>query len=562
MRLVALLVVAVACSGGDGPRPRRPELVASSPRLPPLEPIDPDTRGAAYLTALASQIQPRWGQFLEDCRLRLPADHPLNTPTLVAAVELVIAPCARPPCRRGLEHRFITTSGNRDFDTAVVEVLREITPPPAPPELESDDGLLHLRWTFARDRRQAGPASAQVMVIELPLATTVTRLLDRGELDRAARRLAAAPLDAPERLDAAQLVMIAALREGLASSDGYTREAALEAVERTRLAALARDVHRLVGEAGAYRVQAIRAAAALRDPAVLPALLDGLAGELDDRPEIALAKIQALAALGAHAEAARVIHAALATPSKTRAVATAVAALAIVPDPALAPGLAKWFARGDAEVRQSVCAALPAAAPARAGAIVARGLRDPDATVRGTCADAAARHGKRAAVPRLVELVRDRDEAVRARAIAALGVLDPRSRPRSALRDRAPRVRAAAAVGASEADLRILAVDRDPDVRAAAIAALGERAPELALAAARDPAAQVRRAAVEGIIDDALLDRLGADADPDTATAALSRLAARRGRAAITRQLLERLVAATPKSRERVRIARAWLLAR
>ena len=31
-------------------------------------------RGAAYLTAVALQLQPGWGQFLDDCRLRLAAD--------------------------------------------------------------------------------------------------------------------------------------------------------------------------------------------------------------------------------------------------------------------------------------------------------------------------------------------------------------------------------------------------------------------------------------------------------------------------------------------------------
>jgi hypothetical protein len=143
-------------------------------------------------------------------------------------------------------------------------------------------------------------------------------------------------------------------------------------------------------------------------------------------------------------------------------------------------------------------------------------------------------------------------------AITALGA----KRPRAALTDRSPRVRAAAAIGSSEAELIALAKDPDPDVRAAAIEALGNRAPDVVLAAARDPAAQVRRAAAAALSDDAVLATLSTDVDPAVATAALVRHAARRGRAAITTELVNRLAAAAPRSLERVRIARSWLLAR
>ncbi len=594
--LLAAGIVLAACGPTRGGAGGRPKLAASSPRLSPPQPIDPHARGAAYLAALGNQIQPRWGQFLEDCRLRLPADHPLNAPALVASVELVIGEDGR-----FVEQRLINGSGNGDFDRVIMEVLREVVAGKPPEELESDDGRVHLKWLFARDRRQAGPATAEVIVIELPLVATVQRLLDRGELERATTRLAAAPAADRERLAATELVMIAALREGLASSDGTTREAALDAVAHTKIAALAPDVQRLVAASGQIeqRVKAIEAAAALGDPAVVPVLVDGLTTDFDERPEVALAKVAALVALGRSEDAARAIHAVLGTGGGSgdgkrgdgtrdgkrgdgtrdttdhkRAIAAAVSALAIVPEPKLARELGAWFTRGDAEVRQSVCQALPAAvidgaavdgaAVGRASELIGRGLRDPEASVRAACASAAARRGMRAdraTIRRLVELVRDRDEVVRARAVAALGVLDRTARPRAALDDRASPVRAAAAIGAADAELRTLVKDKDPDVRAAALAALAERAADLALAAARDPASQVRRAAVAGITDDALLEKLAGDADPEVATAALVRHAARRGRAAITTSLLERLLAATPKSLERVRIARAWLLA-
>jgi TonB family protein len=567
VRSLLVVLVALGCSGGSG-APKHPTLVPSSPRLPALQPIDPNAHGAPYLTTLANQIQPRWAQFLEDCRMRLPGDHPLNIASLTTDVELVIERSGK------LTARVMQPSGNSDFDDAALEVLREAAPAAPPPELESDDGLVHVHWVFARDRRQAGPATASVIVVELPLIATVKRMLDAGNIARAAKRLAAAPASDAERQPATELVMIAALREGLESSDGYTREAALEAVRGVRLAVLAPDVQRLITSAGQIeqRVQAIAASAALGDMSALPLLVDELAQSFEDRPEIALAKVSALAVLGRPEEAARAIKDALAHPEHKRGLATAIAALAIVPDDKLASQLAKWFGRGDAEIRQSVCLALPQAAPQQALALVMRGLRDPDANVRATCATSAVRPlvtgtkavraWNRELADRLVALTRDRDESVRVHAVAALGSVDPSLRPRDVFRDRAARVRAAAVIGASDADLRALAADNDADVRAAAIATLADRASDIATTAAADKASQVRRAAVAGVTDDTLLEKLANDADPEVATAALVRYGARRGRAAITTELLARLVTATPKSLERVRIARSWLLAR
>lgn len=552
-RVLALMVALTACGGrgGEGEEVASPRVVARGVPLPSPAPIAPNARGAAFLGTLAGHIQPRWSQFLEDCRLRLGADHPLNMASLTADLEIVLAG----ETGKLVEVRVIQTSGNSDFDGAAREILNELPATPPPAALESDDGRVHVHWVFARDRRQAGAATATIMAIELPLVTTVQRLLERGAIARAAQRL----VGVTGGESATELVMIAALREGLASSDGSTREAALEAVTRTKLAALASDVHGLIEEDGQQRqrVLAITASAALGDKRVVPALVAGLAQDLETRPEIALAKIAALVALEERAAAAK----AIAQPRK-HASATAVAALALVPDPALAPALGTWLARGDAEMRQAVCAALPAAAPAQAAAVIARGLRDADASVRANCVLAAARGNTNLA--RLGELARDRDEAVRARAVAALATREPVRR--QALQDRSPRVRAAAAAGANELDLRTLAADKDPDVRAAAVASalarFPERAADLARTAAGDAAAVVRRAAVPGLSDDARLEQLAGDDDPDVATAALGRYAQRRGRAAVTAALLQRLAAATPKSLERVRIARAWLLAR
>jgi hypothetical protein len=401
-------------------------------------------------------------------------------------------------------------------------------------------------------------------------------------LVRAANRLAAAPPTDGERLAATELVMIAGLREGLASSDGFTREAALEAVASAKLAVLAPDVHALVAANGQtqQRVHAIATSAVLGDAAVVPMLVDNLVADFDERPEVALAKVGALASLGKIDEATSAIHAILDPNSKhtTRATATAIAALGLAPDAKLALSFGRWFATGDADTRQAVCRALPNAAlvahsprdigRGQATIVVGKGLLDADASVRAACIGAVQVSDGRWVrgnpfVRLLLDLVRDRDETVRARAIAALGKLAPAQRPHVGPGDRAPQVRAAAAIGATDAELQRLAKDKDPDVRAAAIANLAERGDtELATAAARDTASQVRKAAITGITDDALLEALAGDSDPDVATAAIARYGAHRGRAAVTTAFLQRLVAATPKGLERVRIARAWLLAR
>jgi HEAT repeat protein len=553
MRRLAILAV-IGCAG----QPASPQLVASSARLPPPMPADPGARGAAYLTQVAAQLQPRWGDFLEDCRLRLPRSHPLNTTTLAATFDLAIS-------KRGaiVERKQVETSGNGDFDTAIADVLADASPlPPPPGELLSDDELAHVRWQFARDRRQAGPATARVLFVELPLLGVVDSLLARGELERAARRIAAAPPDHPDRGAAAERAMIGALREALDSPDGTARRVAVEAAGRARVHELAPAVRAELARAGdpALRHAAIVAVGALGDRAAAPALIAALRDDLALHARSALARVAALVELGHARDAAAAVRAELdAGPNPI-----ALAALFAVPIPALEPRLATWAGSRQASTRGAVCAALPAAAPQTAGALIVRGLRDADATVRAMCADAAARsdrlHRDAAIAKRLRELARDRDRSVRARAVAALAVLDP-GHPVRALDDPAPEVRAAFAAAASEAELRALAGDRVAEVRAAAVTALGDRAGDELRRAASDPSAAVRRAAIALLGDADALERLSRDDSPEVATAALVRLTELRGRAALTSPLLERIAAAPAGSPERARIALAWLLA-
>jgi TonB family protein len=591
VRLLALVAVA-AC----GPATPPPVLAQpGAPRLPPPAPIDPARPGAAYLSSVALQLQPGWGQFLDDCRLRLPARHPLNAMALAATEDLVIDRAGRV-----VDVRLAHSSGNAEFDRAVHDAIADIHafgPPPL--ELVSDDDRAHLRWLFARDRRQAGPATAEVVRVELPIAGVTAHLIADGDLARAARRVALAPPSA-DQAAATRRVMVAALAEALHGGDTAVRLAAVAAIAAAHVTELAGDVRALLADTTGPELLlgAIAAAVALGDresTAVLTAAVRfdfgghgdsaPVIGELHPRPFVTLALLRALVTLGAPFEVqVPVMHALAASKTPPHPILIEANAIAPLASDAM---LAGWFARGDARTRAAVCvglaglAARPGTAPDRAEALLQRGLADRDAMVRARCTESAAvlsrdaqTHAQTKYAARFVaairELERDRDREVRAAAIAAAAVIDPAhlvdASADSAAEVRVAYIQALVLAGAPDAaKLRALADDRDVDVRATAWGALAAVAPpDRAMVArgAADPASQVRAAAVAILDDETTLDHLAASDDaPEVRTAALVRLAHLRGRDRSTPQLLERLASAAPHSADRARVALAWLLA-
>lgn len=569
MRRLALVLGVVACGHAAAPPPRT--ATAGAPRLLPPLPADPSARGAAYLNQVALQLQPGWGQFLDDCRLRLPATHALNMMTLAATVDFAVDPRGR------IGDIALHGSGNADFDEAVRDALADAQPLAAPPDdLMSDDDRVHLTWLFARDRRQAGPATAAVVQLDLPVGGVVKRLVDAGDLVRAARRVARAP-GGDERTAAILTIMNHALAEALGSADSATRRAAVAAIGRAHLRELAPDVRGMLRSTTdtELRLVAIEAALALEDSEAAPLILEQLPVDLPEHSRLALAETRALVGLGHASDAAGALQADLAATNPPHP--NTLQALAVAPVPAVAKRLADWMEHGDARTRFGVCAALGGQGADLA--LLARGLRDPDATVRVACTDSArgrASDPKAASlVPRIRELSRDRDRQVRAHALAAIVALDP-THVVSAADDPAAEVRAAFATALatalpseSETDLRTLIDDRDADVRAAAwasLVALAAAPPDrtdLAAHAVHDTAPQVRLAALPALdVDDELVHLATSDDSPDVRTAATIQLAGRRGRAASEPVLLERLAVAPPASAERVRVALAWLLAR
>ncbi len=580
----AWLVIGVALAACPGARSQvAPSQAPAPPRLLPPPPlVDLETPDTVYRTAVALQLQPSWAQFLDDCRLRLPAGHPLNVMSLVATAQLAIDATGT------VVDMHLETSGNADFDRAVRQVIEDAAPLPRPPRaLWADDDLVHVRWQFARDRRQAGPATARIESHDLPVREVTARLVEAGDLARAAQRIRREPPSA-DRDAATYALMTAALREAVVdSTDGTVRRAAIESIGRCGVRELAPVVRELLTSTSdvEVRVAALATSARLADRAAASIALDHFRTDLLDDRRLALAQAELLASLHADADVATVLRDQLSRAAAPEP--TALAALAIVPIPELSSRIVGWTRSADSRVREAACSALVGVPRSEAVRALARGLGDRDAGVRAACLDTVRRRARdgelHALAPQVKKLAADRDTLVRATAIATLAELDPAALEGHAA-DRSPEVRAAYAaalarassIAPSEIDaehtLALMLDDQDAGVRAAAWTAWLSLAPgpashaaraSRALRAATDSSPLVRAASLRGLDDDAVLARLATlDDDTDVRMSAMVALAGRRGRSGISDLVLTRLADAVPASAERVRTATAWLLAR
>jgi len=570
------------------------------------------------------QLQPGWTQFLEDCRLRLPATHPLNVMTLETTADISVDAEGR------VVDISISGSGHPDFDRAVKQVVTDAAPLPKPPiALWSDDNRAHLRWLFARDRRQAGPATAQVVEYLWPLRDAVAKLVVAGDLTRAAKRIKREPVGVGADRDKATTdLMVAGLREALASNDGAVRRAAVEVIGEALVAPLVEEVDQLLVSTSdvELRLAAIATTAAIGEHGVVHGMFQQLKTDIKTDRKVALAEVDALIRLDASGEVATLLRDELTAPKGPNPIALhALGRLAV---PAVNAQLAAWQRGNDPRIRAGVCAATIQVPVGVATSLLAKGLRDRDASVRAACLDAVTERMELAkdqaadtfvgsgSIDRVIELVKDRDVLVRAAAIKALAavqaespygdpapplhgdgkktprkvhIFDPAAFPDLSA-DNAAEVRVAYMRAITQLSLlrpmeggraRVVPLldDRDADVRAAAwdaLVALLRRPVDKIEAdpppddfdrriarATKDSAATVRLAVIEAITDDVILIRMaGGDDDGEVRTRALVRTVGRSGRAQSTDLLLGRFAAASPGSAERVRDALAWHLAK
>lgn len=516
LRLVLAGSLAVAACGGAndaaGPKPPRP--ANPNPR-PPLgaEPPAPDgIAGEPWLEALHARIAQRWSEgFLESCRVGLPNEHPLNDPKLEAKISLTIAPDGRLTAMA-----MTTSSGNTEYDAAVMEVMRDVGDqlPPTPRSLRGDDELVHIGWTFARDERQAGLAGVTVDRQLWAIEKAVPLLVEQGNVDDALRRLAGAPEQASVELS--RLVAGAIVARAFApETEAGARVAAVRAAGRGGLLKVAPTLIELARADRdlAVRVAAIDALGELRHAPAAPLLLEIVAGLDGERSAAAAA---ALVKLDKGADAWSRIAPKLGEPASRSAALIAAGqlgapgstqALAAVLNDAKAPRTERVLAAdalGAVGGRPGGEAALKALAPAAIAG---------DAALRAAAAGALAKAGvaggrSRSVAYKLVPLLKDKDPRVQAAGITAAGLLggDPLARELVTLagREQPDAIREAIAAGLGSGTtpavlttLKTLASDKIPAVRARALGVLATRkeADAQALVAAQtsdpDPALRV-----------------------------------------------------------------------
>lgn len=79
------------------------------------------------------------------------------------------------------------SSGADDFDAAALNAIWLAAPFPPPVDVMADDGLVHLKWQFARDYRLC--SGAEMAHVEYPLQLALPSLASRGQLSEAVRRM-------------------------------------------------------------------------------------------------------------------------------------------------------------------------------------------------------------------------------------------------------------------------------------------------------------------------------------------------------------------------------------
>jgi TonB family protein len=150
-------------------------------------PVHGEGRALPYLKALHAKVHRLWADsFLLMAEGQLPKDHPINVPTRAVRLELVLGPEGKLADVRVQE-----ASGATDFDTSAIDVVKASAPfDVAPEEVLSDDGKVHVVWTFARDDRRC--SGAEVAIKSFPLDEAISLLVAQGRESVALERLKAA----------------------------------------------------------------------------------------------------------------------------------------------------------------------------------------------------------------------------------------------------------------------------------------------------------------------------------------------------------------------------------
>ncbi|HEY6080098.1 MAG TPA: hypothetical protein VIW29_14895 [Polyangiaceae bacterium] len=118
---------------------------------------------AAYLNQIHVRIHPIFAdQFLASLDA-MPASHPMNDPTLVTALEIVLDREEGRLVRRGVTR----TSGVTAFDISAISAVDRAAPFGTPPnEIVSPDGNVYLHWEFRRDQMACSTLFAHPYILK------------------------------------------------------------------------------------------------------------------------------------------------------------------------------------------------------------------------------------------------------------------------------------------------------------------------------------------------------------------------------------------------------------
>jgi TonB family protein len=180
-RSAGLLVAALAAASGRAAAAPLPSDKVAEPALM-AGPNDIE-----YLRKLHAQVHKRWADnFLALIGQNLELSNPLNDASRSAEVDVVVSAAGKL-----VSSTLTKSSGAQGFDDAVTEVLKDSVPFPAPPfTAQSDDGNLHVHWTFARDERRC--AGVVILHVDDPLEIAVPKLMKANRKDEIVARIAAA----------------------------------------------------------------------------------------------------------------------------------------------------------------------------------------------------------------------------------------------------------------------------------------------------------------------------------------------------------------------------------
>jgi TonB family protein len=373
-----------------------PSLVLAADRAQAADepPVQGEGRTLAYLSDLHNKVHRAWAEsFLAMAAARLPKDHPVNLATRAVVVEVVVARGGR------LVSAEVTApSGSSEFDASALDVVRDNAPyGVAPEEILSDDGNVHVLWTFARDDHLC--SGLQVRDAKRPLPEAVRALVAQGREQIAIQRLQAVNDDAREqgfssfawawldRADADQAVAVAAARA--AGGDRTGAEKLRQAVVQGK------DVE-----------TAARALARLAIP-LCPLVKDKFEGPAGDARGAAVAALR----FGLESDCLPGVLAVAQDRSAPEPQRVAAAeALGTLDDPEARKGLQGLGKDASPTLRAAALLAGTRPGAGRAAVIRLTGLlRDPAPEVRGAAAAALLRAGGEATVPQLFQLFKEKD---------------------------------------------------------------------------------------------------------------------------------------------------------